>query len=531
MKKIRIMALALITVLVCIGASVWEGAAAVASNGELPEGGYYAATNSFPRNTVVDVTNLENGKSIRVIVASGLESPGLLAMLSRDAAGAISLPSRSIGRIRMTQPSDPVAFSRFTEGRESSGDPDHDPRAAVNSNVLPEDLLSRDAAGEPAPGAVAETTPDPGADSREAIPEPAPGTMAETVPGPAAPASREAGPEGMAEAGPEVSSPPASEPDAYAPLAEVPPGNGAEESGAGNLPAYPEWFAEDPLPPAEEPGPEPGPEYPRAPGYLPDERIVDIPEAYEPPAISSRDDSIIPEPAPIWVYSEENADASELSGLPESAEPAPGLTEPEDLLPETSFPGEVLAESNEESLLIPWENYDLSLVPAEERPPEPPADGLPPDAEIAPIPGGPVAEPPIREPQTGEPYIGEPYMDPDSFIGPIEGAAPAEEPGAAAGPAPEPAGYLPAVFSVPVISRLEQGKYYLQLAAFSRTESVEQELSKIDKVYPLAIQPGGSPERPLYRILVGPVNLGESGALLQRFKGKGWGDAFIRNGS
>jgi cell division septation protein DedD len=78
---------------------------------------------------------------------------------------------------------------------------------------------------------------------------------------------------------------------------------------------------------------------------------------------------------------------------------------------------------------------------------------------------------------------------------------------------------------------LEQGKYYLQLAAFSRAEAVEQELSKIDKSYPLAVQAGGSPERPLYRVLVGPVNLGESGALLLRFKGNGWGDAFIRNGS
>jgi hypothetical protein len=35
----------------------------------------------------------------------------------------------------------------------------------------------------------------------------------------------------------------------------------------------------------------------------------------------------------------------------------------------------------------------------------------------------------------------------------------------------------------------------------------------------------------VYRVLVGPVNLGESGALLQRFKRSGYKDAFIKQGS
>jgi hypothetical protein len=118
------------------GATVWEGAAAAAPAGDLPDAGYYAATNSFPRNTVVDITNLENGKSIRVIVTAGLETPGLLAVLSRDAAEIIGIASRSVGRIRINQPSDPIAFSRFTEGLSSSGDPDYDPRnTAIDESV------------------------------------------------------------------------------------------------------------------------------------------------------------------------------------------------------------------------------------------------------------------------------------------------------------------------------------------------------------------------------------------------------------
>ncbi|MDR1596705.1 MAG: septal ring lytic transglycosylase RlpA family protein, partial [Treponema sp.] len=124
MKKFNIALIVLITALIFISASVWEGSAVVSAAGEFPDGAYYVATDSFPRNTVVDVTNLENGRTIRVIVTAGLDSPGLLAMLSRNAAFAIGLQSRGIGRIRMTQPSDPVAYSRFTEEGKLGGNPE-----------------------------------------------------------------------------------------------------------------------------------------------------------------------------------------------------------------------------------------------------------------------------------------------------------------------------------------------------------------------------------------------------------------------
>jgi len=78
--------------------------------GTLPESGYYVATNSFPRNTIVDLTNLETGTSIRVIVADTLNSPGLLAVVSKEAATAIGLQNRSVGRIRMSMPADPSPF-------------------------------------------------------------------------------------------------------------------------------------------------------------------------------------------------------------------------------------------------------------------------------------------------------------------------------------------------------------------------------------------------------------------------------------
>ena len=101
MKRICVIFAVSAALIILVSASVWEGTAAVAAGSELPETGLYMATNSFPINTVVDVTNLENGKTIRLIAFSALETPGLLALLSREAANSIGLENRTIGRIRI----------------------------------------------------------------------------------------------------------------------------------------------------------------------------------------------------------------------------------------------------------------------------------------------------------------------------------------------------------------------------------------------------------------------------------------------
>jgi hypothetical protein len=457
--KIRITACITAALLIFTGASVWEGSASIAPAGDLPDDGYYAATNSLPRNTVVDITNLETGKSIRVIVAAGLETPGLLAVLSREAAGIIGLRPRAIGRIRMTQPSDPVAFSRFTEGRASSGDPDFDPRAMVASDPGVAALLKEGAPPEESPAV-----------------QPAP-PAASTIP--------------------------------PAQLSEAEPG-----AGYG------------------------------------DDEIVDVSDYYNPPAavsiddassideVSSFDEGIDREPDAAWVYAPEESEtagaeppeewrlseAGEIPGVIVLPDPAETAAAEEAETPETSLapggqsetgisiadePG--AAEPEAESAAKT--EYDYALVPAEERPPEEyPEYTLPPEAEISSVPSGEES--------------GADLMDDSLFITPIEETAAApevpEEPDTPA---------APGLFSVPLITGLERGKYYLQLGAFSRVETAESELNRIEKTYPLAIQNGGSDDKPVYRILVGPVNLGESGALLQRFKSIGYNDAFVRSGS
>ena len=331
MKKIITALSVILAIFVLVNASVWEGAASASISNDFPETGYFAATNSFPRNTVVDITNLENGQTIRVIVASGLDNPGLLVTLSRDAAEAIGLQSSSIGRVRMNQPMDPIAFSRFTEGLTGSGDPDHDPLALIAS--------------------------------------------------------------------------------------------------AGTNP--------------------------------------DLYDEYE------------------W---------------------------------------------EEEKITLDPESYELALLPAEEK--------LPPEYSYIIDPLDIVIQTEPLSPSAA-------YIDPSLIIDaipeyrePAETAAPAAAPvvAAAAPVAAAPISAVPVTpapsvkFSAPLIISLEKGKYYIQVAAYSKTDSVETELARIGSSWPLAVQTAGTDDKPLYRVLVGPLNLGESGALLPRFK-QSYQDAFIRLGT
>ena len=382
--KYGMMACLAAAALVLTGASVWEGAAAVSPGGDLPEGGYYVATNSFPRNTVVDITNLENGANIRVIVASSLETPGLLALISRDAAEIIGLRSRSIGRIRMSQPSDPVAFSRFTEGMATYGEPDYTSAVPVNE----------EAAYAPPPGVSRSETP-----IRPAQPS---GDLAD--------AARPAG-------------------SSYV----------DDSSGGASSFGYvlePEWE-----------------EYTFG-------GVTDLPEG--------RFGETGPE-------------------TPAKTEPAPLAAE---TVPDTGYPA------------AGSERYDYALVPAEERPPVRDYD-----PEYI-IPGVSRSEPeyPAQPSVTlaESPYhpVSSPSGDTDSrYSG----------------------------FPFPLIDTLEQGKYYVQLAAFSRVELIESAVNHIHESYPLAIQNAGNVDKPVYRILLGPMNLGESGAMLQRVKSIGYKDAFVRS--
>ncbi|MFA6505193.1 MAG: SPOR domain-containing protein [Treponemataceae bacterium] len=494
MKKTTF-AFACAAILLLTGASIWEGSAVVASSGELPDSGYYVATNSFPKNTIVDIKNLETDKTIRAIVAGGLDSPGLLASLSSDAAAAIGLNRRTVGRIRVTMPADPIAFSRFTDGLTESADPDRNPKAA---------------AGESENASAPTATPDATPEAKPAIVAP---VIAQTV---------------------------APEPVAV-PVA-----------AATTAPST------TPMPSTQE-------------VKQPVERSIDVPENYQAPA-------------PVQKEENQKPESTVLADLPESTEPTVDLVEPKstvEAIPETTLPPSVPETANApvivepaptpetivavepttvpkvpleakadeiiqepEPVVIPEtvkENIEtakaddvpvstgevvLDLLAAEERPPKAAETDLTNAPFVAPI--AEAAVTPAMEEK-------KPELAAELFLDPLPAPKTIETPKK---PVSTPTQEISAkealsteYFSAPNIKGLDKGKYYVQLGAFTETDTVKEALARIGKKFPAVVQTAaGKAGKNVYRVIVGPVNQGESGALLVRFKRTGYPDAFVKKG-
>ena len=296
-------------------AFAWEGNATIVASGDLPGGGFSIATNALPVNTVVDITNLENQRTLRVIVASGLEASGLLATVSRSAADILEIRENSVHRVLLQQPSEAIAYSHLQQ--------------LGLSHV-------------PVPVPVVQATP----------PQPVPARIE--------------------------------------------------------------------------------PEQPFAPPVL-SIGSVSTPIAEAPLPV---DDTVMPAENIIIVSSVERV--------------PPG----------------------NEHVLAP----ELFIPP------------------IQPVQTHPAAVPPQ---QVSDP----PPVNPD---------------------------FSP--FEAPLISSLEQGMWYVQIAAFSRPDNVEDEIRRIGTgTYPIAIQNVGTDTNPMFRILLGPFNQGESSAMLQRIRSIGYSDAFVRS--
>jgi hypothetical protein len=688
------MAAAVVTL---IGASLWEGNAAVSP--DILDRGYFVATNSFPINTIVDVTNLENGKKIRVMVVDGLDQPGLLLTLSRDAAETIGLSLKSLGRVRMEQPSEEEAYSQFINGSPSSV-------AATTAGTLPakEAVPPPPVAAEPppveqttpavvapsppveqtppavvaAPSPVEKTTPtviaapspvEKTTPTVVAAPPPVEKTVAKPKdepldilnyppPEPTVVLKKDANPqpvwiEASNQAGtktPEVTPvtasgkenstititerpepaplpaaakkdtpvvaevPPSSKPSAAKPaaldtpvVAEVPPS--PKPSAAKPTVLDTPTYNPAPLPPAATkdtpvvadipPSPKSSAATPAAPdtsaytlALLPtDERP---PEASSPPELppeaviaplplprmnpSDRDDAAsvsIDEPLLIEPLEQTRVTQAAPPRLPDtdafiapvarvspSADaPTPSVfiapvarVSPSADAPTPSVfiapvagastPSAASAPTTASRAAVPDPNAfiaPIAGVPTPSAAPTSRATVHDPNAFIAPI-----GEAPQRAPAPSISAVPAPTAasrstvpDPNAFIAPV-GEAPQRAPtprvsNASASRTPTQDSFIKpasnADFSIPTIANLERGKDYVQLLAYNRAEQVEAIAAEIGTVYPLAVQSVGTGSDLLFKLLVGPVNLGESGALLQQFRGIGYKDAFIRLGS
>ena len=454
-----------------VSATVWEGVTDVVSAGDLPGGSFSIATNSFPRNTIVDIVNLENGKMVRVKVVSGLETTGLLATLSRTAADSIDLRGDSTCRIRMTQPSDDIAFSHFRLG------PIVSPPSPVSELETPaENVISS------VPVLPAEASATAGAviaaDSSAAD---------EVIPTRSAAAVNNAPPSRNSAAAKNAVAAKNTATTKNAPETDnVPP---VENSSATNNAATPRnaataknAAAAKNAPPADNAtvtnnavaaGSVPAADYaPPAEQSTVTNNVIaagSVPVAdYAPPADNATvtNNAIAAGSVPATDYAPPAENATMTNNAVAAAEPAAAAV--------------VTAATVTENAPEPGIAYGtLSLLPAEERPPE----------EITRF---------AIAPEAGAAY---PPLSSSDF----------------------------SPFPVPLISSLEPDKWYVQVGVYTHPDYVEDEINRIGMAYPLAIQNIGTDTSPMFRVLLGPLNQGESGAMLQRFKSIGYADAFVRH--
>lgn len=503
-KSIFAYAIAALSIALVAAASIWEGSAVAAGPGELPDSGYYIATNSFPKNTVVDMKNLENEKTVRVIVAGTLDSPGLLASVSPEAVSALGLDKKSVTRVRVSMPVDTVAFARYTEGLAGSSDPDRNPRLAVeNAATAPVPL--------PLPPAPAVAAASPTAGEGDGTAESA------TVPAEQIPSAEENAAETVAQA--ESAAEPAA---AEEPVASV----------AANSETPPVEIPEDYVPPEAEVLPaEDAAEAALVPAEVPAEfeataAVVATPETEEAASAEVETPAEAPEVTEAQAAEPEPlAEALLAEPVAEPKTEAPIAEAPVDEAAPIVADKPVVAEAAT-PLTPPAEGETvLELVPSEERPPVA-AAVEPVGPVVAPI-VAPVAEatPPAAAAESS--LDGSLFVEPvPVVVGPPAAQAPAAQASVAAAPA-RPA--APASFTVPVVESLSAGKFYVQVGAFGAPEAAQAALKKIGASFPAVVQIGGGSTG--YRVLVGPLNQGESGALALRLKRGGFPGAFVKKGS
>jgi cell division septation protein DedD len=123
-------------------------------------------------------------------------------------------------------------------------------------------------------------------------------------------------------------------------------------------------------------------------------------------------------------------------------------------------------------------------------------------------------------------------INPEYIIPPIPSppSPPVERRDTSPPPAPSPAVRNPAPFKAPLISRLERGKWYVQIGAYASAAHVEDAIKRAGTSSPLVVQNVGTDAKPMFRVLLGPFSQNESKTVLKRFRDKGY-DAFLRSGN
>jgi hypothetical protein len=139
MKRIIFLSILSLSFVSLSAQQVWEGTGVAGRYGDFPYTGYYGYSNIFPRNSLVNVQNIANGKIVQIIISGALEDPALFLVLSRQAADALGMDRSDTAGVRVSlaaTAADPIV--RGYSDLPYSNDPEVNPAARagdVNSGV------------------------------------------------------------------------------------------------------------------------------------------------------------------------------------------------------------------------------------------------------------------------------------------------------------------------------------------------------------------------------------------------------------
>jgi hypothetical protein len=414
----------------------------------------------------------------------------------------------------MVQPSDPIAYLRFTEG-VNANIPGYD----SGNVVTEEDVLNGDTYGPSADengGNAPQGIPADSLRGPSYVPEPEwegqirniidiPGFI--TYPDPSVPEQRTAGPGTAGE-------PPRENERSQNEIIKDIAAKTDERPGREVVKDIPAYSNEEPIVKAEARPPEEDvsrnesiSEQPSEPPRREAEREV-VTET-RPPQGEARNESISEQPGEqprgeiekdIPGYIEVVREEAE-KDIPEKTQE----THREDVAKDIPERTEEIAQTAEARPPEEQRKDNLVPVPTQDRPPPPPNNtiyGIDP-SDIIP---GVATESPVREPARPAPTV-TPAVTP-AVTPTVTPVAPA------------------AASSIPPLS-LERDWYYVQIASVDSLESVENIIRQIDSRYePKAYRDSNN----RFCILLKPMYQGESAAVLQRFRSIGFKDAFVRRG-
>jgi rare lipoprotein A (peptidoglycan hydrolase)/cell division septation protein DedD len=453
---------------------LWEGNAAVIRRGVFDVPGLFAASDSFPRNSLILVENIQNGKQVEVTILERINGAGnVFLLLSEQAAEQIGLSSDEVlpvrARIKMSPAGDVIGLP---DDLTENPDPDINPPASLPPAAATDRFVAEAPVAEPqaaaAPVAEPQAAAAPVAEPQAAA---APVTEPQAAEAPT--------PEAEQEAAAEEAAAPAEQPEEPA-AAALSPEQERLEKVSSRLPQKQVY-----MPPREDerylvaaPEEEPAPEV----------ALTAIAEEAEPPLAEAEEPEAVLEP--------------EIAEEPEAAGEAAAATEAEISLaaaadtaveePELELPGL--------DQLEPRETRGMEAEPA-------------PRTEVVSGPA-PVPTPPAED-GAGEEAV--PESGAAAF--PLAELSPA--------PAPAPAAEPVERGELPLVQALPPSAYFLQLAAFSGRERAEKLAADLQPTYTVAVLQVMRQNRRLYKVLIGPLNQEESGTLLYRFRSLGYKDAFI----